>query len=130
MDVQYLELDEVLRLHELAIQRYGGSFGLRDLSLLESALATPKQTMFGDDLYPDMSAKAAILLYSLVKNHPFVDGNKRTGFACLTRFLRLNGFILDATNDELYQFTMNVTTSILDKDQATEWIRTRLRPAV
>ncbi|MEW5718511.1 MAG: Fic family protein, partial [Chloroflexota bacterium] len=78
--MRYLELDEVLRIHERAIQRYGGLPELRDLGLLESALAVPKQTMFGDDLYPDVATKAAILLFTLIKNHPFVDGNKRTGF--------------------------------------------------
>ena len=127
--MEYLDLDEVLQLHELSILRYGGSLCLRDLGLLESALAAPKQTMFGDDLYSDVSAKAAILLYSLVKNHPFVDGNKRTGFACLTRFLKINGFILNASNDELYQFAMDTATSVLNKDQVTEWIRSRLQDA-
>lgn len=129
MTMQYLELDEVLRLHELSIQRYGGSLGLRDLGLLESALAAPKQTMFGDDLYPDVAAKAAILLFALVKNHPFVDGNKRTGFASLIRFLRINGFILQASNDELYQFAMETATSILDKDAMGAWISAHLQSA-
>ena len=127
--MRYLELDEVLRIHERAIQRYGGSPELRDLGLLESALAVPKQTMFGDDLYPDVAAKAAILLFTLIKNHPFVDGNKRTGFLCLTRFLQVNDRALAATNDELYQFTLDVATSILDKEQVTAWIRARILDA-
>jgi death-on-curing protein len=125
--MRYLELDEVLRIHERAIRQYGGSPELRDLGLLESALAAPKQTMFGEDLYPDVAAKSAILVFSLVKNHPFVDGNKRVGFLCLMRFLQVNGYALDATNDELYQFTLDVATSVLDKEQVTAWMRARLR---
>jgi death on curing protein len=125
----YLELDEALQIHERAIQRYGGSPELRDLGLLESALAAPKQTMFGEDLYPDVAAQAAILVFSLVKNHPFMDGNKRTGFLCLMRFLQVNDYALDATNDDLYQFTLDVATSVLDKEQVTAWIRMRLRSA-
>ena len=122
----YLDLDEVLRIHELAIRQYGGSPELRDLGGLESALATPKQTMFGEELYPDLASKAAILVQLLVKNHPFVDGNKRTGFFCLLRFLSVNGFALLATNDELYQFTMDIATSVLDKDAIGAWIRAHL----
>jgi len=83
--------------------------------------------MFGKDLYPDLASKAAILIYSLVKNHSFVDGNKRTGLLCLLRFLQLNGYTLDATHDELYQFVMDVATSDLNKDQISKWIQDRIR---
>ncbi len=125
--MRYLELDDILRIHDFVIHQYGGSANLRDLGLLESALAAPRQTMFGKDLYPDLASKAAILIYSLVKNHSFVDGNKRTGLLCLLRFLQVNGYTLDATHDELYQFTMDVAASVLGKDQIPEWIRDRVR---
>lgn len=125
--MRYLELDEVLRIHERAIVQYGGSLGTANPGLLESALAAPRQTMFDKDLYPDLASKAAILFFSLVKNHPFIDGNKRTGFLCLLRFLEVNGHMLNATNDELYQFTLNVATSARDKDQVTEWIRSHIQ---
>ncbi len=125
--MHYLDLDEVLRLHEWAIAEYGGSPELGDLGRLESALATSKQTMFGEDLYPDLVSKSAILFYLLVKDHPFVDGNKRTGLASLFRFLELNGNTLVATEDELYLFTLEVATSILDKDAVGAWIRTHLK---
>jgi death-on-curing protein len=81
--MRYLELDEVLRIHERMIVQYGGSLGGINQNGLESALAAPQQTTFGEDLYPDISAKAAILFYLLIKNHPFIDGNKRTAFTCL-----------------------------------------------
>ena len=125
--MRYLDLDQALRIHEWMIRKYGGSPELLDLGRLESALETPKQTMFGDDLYPDLASKAAALLYLLVKNHPFADGNKRTGFMCLARFVAMNDYVLDATNDELYQITMDVATSFLEKEQVTEWIRAHLR---
>ncbi len=124
--MKYLELDEVLRIHERMIVQYGGSFGILNQGALESSLAAPQQTMFGEELYPDLASKAAILFFLLVKNHPFMDGNKRTAFACLLRFLNVNGYVLDATEDELYRFTIDVATSVLDKEQVTEWIRKQL----
>ncbi len=127
MPIRYLELDEVLRVHERVIHQYGGSPEMRDLGLLESALATPRQTMFGEDLYPAVVSKAAILIYLLIKNHPFVDGNKRTGLLCLIRFLAVNGFVLDVADDDLYQFTLDVATSTLSKDAIGAWINAHLR---
>lgn len=125
--MKYLQLEEVLRIHERMIVQYGGSFGILNQGALESALAAPQQTMFGEDLYPDLASKAAILFFLLVKNHAFMDGNKRTAFACLIRFLNENGHALTATDDELYQFTIDVATSALDKEQVTEWIRARVK---
>ncbi len=127
MSIRYLELDEVLRVHERVIRQYGGSPEMRDLGLLESAVATPRQTMLGEELYPDVVSKAAILLYLLIKNHPFVDGNKRTGLLCLLRFLAVNGFALDVADDDLYQFTLDVATSTLSKDAVGAWINIHLR---
>ncbi len=121
--MRYLTIKEVFALHERAIQEYGGSPELADLGRLEAALAAPRQTMFGEELYPDLVAKAAILVFLLVKNHPFVDGNKRTAFLSLVRFLNVNGYTLDATNDELYQFTIDVATSALEKDAVADWLR-------
>ncbi|MDE3089764.1 MAG: type II toxin-antitoxin system death-on-curing family toxin [Chloroflexota bacterium] len=129
MPIHHLELDEALRIHERAIYQYGGSPEMRDLGLLESALATPRQTMFREELYPDVVSKAAILVYLLIKNHPFVDGNKRTGLLCLLRFLAVNGFVLDVDNDDLYQFTVDVATSKLSKDAIGAWLNAHLRKA-
>ena len=121
--MKYFQLDEVLRIHERMIAQYGGSFGILNQGALESALAAPQQTMFGDDLYSDIASKAGILFYLLVKNHAFMDGNKRTAVACLLRFLRINDYRLKATEDELYQLTMDVATSALDKEQVMAWIQ-------
>ncbi len=100
------------------ILHYGGSSGLRDAGLLESALASPRQTMFDQELYPDLAAKAAILLIGLLKNHPFVDGNKRTAFITLLRFLEMNDCTLSATEDELFEFILNIITAKANKDGA------------
>jgi len=126
--MRYLTVDEVLVLHDYAIERFGGSPGLASLERLEASLAVPMQTMFGQELYPDLWSKAAILCYLLIKNHPFVDGNKRTALYALLRFLELNGYtIAVADNDELYRFTMDVATSALDKEEIEAWLRMHTR---
>jgi len=79
--------------------------------------------MFGEELYPDVFSKAAILYYLLIKNHPFLDGNKRTAFLALMRFLNINGYTLNATNDALYQFTIDVASSALTKEEVEMWIK-------
>jgi death-on-curing protein len=109
------------------IQLYGGSFGLRDEGLLESALVSPRQTMFDEELYPDLATKAAILLIGLVKNHPFMDGNKRTAFLATLRFLEVNGATLLADEDELFNLIQSIVSSQVEKGQVTEWFQTHLK---
>ncbi len=89
--IRYLTLIEVLHLHRQVINQSGGSLGVRDLGLLESAVAQPKMTFGGEDLYPTVIDKAAALAFSIIRNHPFVDGNKRTGHAAMETFLISNG---------------------------------------
>jgi len=89
--VRYLSLDEVLALHRLVIAQSGGTPGIRDKNALESAVAQPHMTFGGEDLYPTLVEKASALGFSLVKNHPFLDGNKRIGHAALETYLVLNG---------------------------------------
>jgi len=121
--VRYLTVDEIFAIHDRVIREYGGSPELVNLGHLEATLAAPRQTMFSEELYPDVFSKAAILFYLLIKNHPFLDGNKRTAFLALMRFLNINGYTLSATNDELYQFTIDVASSILTKEEVEMWIR-------
>src|SRR5438477_4649504 len=90
--IRYLTLDEVLELHRLALQQSGGLQGVRDLGGLDSALTQPRMAFGGQDLYPSLAEKAAARGFSLVCNHPFVDGNKRVGHAALETFLVLNGW--------------------------------------
>lgn len=91
-----LTLIEVLELHRRVIEQSGGALGIRDLGLLESAIAQPRMTFGGDELYPNLLEKAAALGFSIIMNHPFVDGNKRTDHAAAETFLVLNGWEIKA----------------------------------
>lgn len=103
--MKYLAPEQVLFIHARLVAETGGSHGIRDLGLLLSALARPQATFDGQDLYPDLFSKAGALMESLLQNHPFVDGNKRTAITSAAMFLRLNGYRLTASNPEVEQFT-------------------------
>jgi death-on-curing protein len=92
--MRYLSIDQVLVIHKRILEQSGGGAGIRDFGALESALAQPEMTFGGDELYPSISEKASALGFSLVMNHPFVDGNKRVGHAVMEVFLVLNGYEL------------------------------------
>lgn len=104
----FLTPQELLFIHARLIDTTGGEHGLRDLGLLESAVARPRATFDGKELYPNLFLKAAALMESLAQNHPFVDGNKRTAMTASALFLRQNSHRLEVTNDELVQFTFFV----------------------
>ena len=89
--MHFLTLIEVLELHRKVIKQSGGAFGIRDIGLLESAIVQPRMTFGGEDLYPSLLEKAAALGFSIIMNHPFVDGNKRIGHAAMETFLVMNG---------------------------------------
>ena len=118
----YLTVEQVLFIHMRLIAETGGSAGLRDLALLESAVARSQATFDGDDLYPDVFAKAAALLDSLIRNHPFVDGNKRVGITAAGLFMRRNGRRLTASNVELERFTLQVARSELTLEEMAAWL--------
>jgi death-on-curing protein len=122
----FLTLDEVLALHADQLDRYGGDPGLRDAGLLESALSTPR-AMFGKAyLHGSVPEMAAAYLFHLVGNHPFVDGNKRTGLAAAIAFLGLNGLWLEADPDELADFVIRVAAGRATKAEVAEFIRARV----
>ena len=112
-------------LHDRLIRAWGGAPGLRDLGALESATAQPRMTFAGEDLYPDLPAKATALAFSLIKNHPFVDGNKRVGHAALETVLLLNGFELDAAVDEAERVILDVASGHCGRDEFLAWVRQR-----
>ena len=124
----FLTLDEVLALHADQIERYGGSLGVRDLGLLESALATPAATFGGEFLHPTVHEMAAAHLFHLVKNHPFVDGNKRAGLMVMLAFLGLNGLRLDADPDELTDLVLGVADGRVSKAEATVFVQRHVGP--
>jgi death on curing protein len=112
----FLYLAEVLALHEKQVEQFGGSFGVRDLGLLESALAQPSATFGGEFLHPTIADQAAAYLYHLAKNHPFIDGNKRTAFAVTEVFLIINGYLLNFSNDETYNLVLQVAQGDISKE--------------
>jgi death-on-curing protein len=126
--VEYLAPAEVLLLHARLIQHTGGSGGVRDMSLLESALARPQATFAQDDLYPDLWSKAAALMHSLIRNHPFVDGNKRTPLAATGIFLELNGYVMVATNEVVLEFMRRVAVGEMALAEMAAWLEAHSRP--
>jgi death-on-curing protein len=122
--VEYLTVNEVLLLHARVIQRTGGSRGVRDMGLLESALARPRATFGGADLYPDLWTKAAALAHSLAQNHPFVDGNKRVALAAMGILLELNGCWLTASNEDAAAFIQRLVTGGIGIEETAAWLRT------
>jgi len=121
--MRYLSLGEVLQLYRQIIAQSGGTQGIRDLDALESALAQPRVTFGGQELYPTIIEKTSALGFSLIQNHPFVDGNKRAGHAAMETFLVLNGFEIDASVDEQERTVLQVASGKLERDEFTAWLR-------
>jgi death-on-curing protein len=126
--MNYLTPQQVLFIHARLLAETGGQSGLRELALLESAVARPHATFGGADLYPGLFEKAAALLDSLVNNHPFVDGNKRAGITATGLFLRINGYRIQTTQDELETFTLLVATQHPPIAALADWLKTHSRP--
>lgn len=120
--MRYLTLLEVLNLHQRIIQQSGGTLGIRDLNLLESAVAQPRMTFGGEELYSTLTDKAAALGFSIILNHPFVDGNKRTGHAAIETFLLLNGLEISAAVNEQEQIVLAVAAGQLERDAFAAWL--------
>jgi death-on-curing protein len=124
----YLSLPQILELHRLQIRRFGGASGVRDRAALESAVARATMTFEGEDLYPDISAKAAALMHSLVANHPFVDGNKRVGAHAAIFFLLVNGVEPAFSPADLTEVTLAVARGEMSAEALAIWLRQRARP--
>ena len=116
-------LEDVLNIHEFLINKFGGSHGLRDESLLKSALARPFQSFDQVDLHKSHVEKAAALIESIVTNHPFIDGNKRTGYVLMRLYLMENGLDIRADLDEKYDFVIAIASGKISYEQIVEWIR-------
>ena len=121
-----LSREQVLSLHKELVERFGGTAGNRDDGLLDSALSSPFQSFSGQDLYPDVIEKAAALCWGLVKNHPFIDGNKRTGAHVMLVSLALNGLHLRYEQKELIDLILALAAGALSRDELTEWLRSRI----
>lgn len=126
--MRYLTLEEVLELYHRIVEQSGGSAGISNMGGLESAIAQPQMTFAGEELYPTIVEKASALGFSLIKNHPFMDGNKRIGHAAMEVFLVLNGFEINAALDEQEQVIWQVASGELGRDKFTEWLRNQIVP--
>jgi death-on-curing protein len=128
--MRYLSLGEVVELHQALLNQTGGATGIRDLAMLESALAQPRATFDGADLHPTIPAKAAALGFSLAMNHPFVDGNKRVAHAAMEVFLLLNGVELAADVDEQERLMLDLADGQVPREELAAWLAKHVRPAV
>ena len=118
-----IQLNDILELHEQSIKLYGGSMSIRDEGLLQSAIQRPFQTFGGEDLYPTVYEKAAALGESLIENHPFVDGNKRTGALAMFTFLMEYGIEINASNANFYHFVIAISTGEMKFEAIVEWLK-------
>ncbi|QZZ22837.1 type II toxin-antitoxin system death-on-curing family toxin [Leptothermofonsia sichuanensis E412] len=121
--IRYLTLIEVLELHRKILEQSGGALGIRDMGLLESAIAQPRMSFGEEDLYPSLLEKAAALGFSIIMNHPFVDGNKRTGHAATETFLVLNGLEINASVDEQERIVLAIASGELGRETFVEWLK-------
>lgn len=120
--MKLLSLNMVLRLHQQLLQAFGGTSGVRDMGLLESALAAPFATFGGEYLYPTLIQQAAQLGYGIIRNHPFADGNKRTGAHTMLVFLSVNGIELEYDQQELIDAILAVADGTMAADQLAVWL--------
>ncbi len=129
MPPDFLETAEVLAIHADQIERYGGDGAIRDQGLLEAAVAMPRATFGGEFLHADMFAMAAAYLFHIVQNHPFVDGNKRTGTAAALVFLQMNEVVVEADDDALVALVLDVAQGEADKLKIAAFFKANSRPA-
>jgi death on curing protein len=122
----WLREDVVLAIHRRQLAEHGGSEGVRDPGLLSSALARPRNLMAYSDSPPDLAGLAAAYAFGILKNHPFLDGNKRTALVVARTFLKLNGCDLDTSQEEKYLAIMGLVAGRLTEEEFTDWIRAHL----
>ncbi|MDP2326045.1 MAG: type II toxin-antitoxin system death-on-curing family toxin [Gammaproteobacteria bacterium] len=122
----FVSVSDAVTIHRRMVDEFGGDSGLRDRGLLESALAMPKAMFGGDYLHMDLPSMAAAYHYHLCANHPFIDGNKRVEVAVAEVFLRANGLLLDATDDEIVELTLGVASGTIGKPEVTNFYAARV----
>lgn len=129
MKTTFVPLEDVLAIHDLIIEAGKGKAGIRDFSLLHSALFRPQASFGGEDLYPTLFTKAAALVHSLLLNHPLNDANKRTALATTERFLNINGLVVDASQKEKVKFTLNIESKKLNFEGIAKWLKSHTKKA-
>ena len=126
--MRYLSLGEVISLHRRVVAQVAGVAAVRDLGALQSAVAQPRMTFGGNELYPTLEEKAVALGFSLIRNHPFSDGNKRVGHAAMETMLVLNGYELRADVDDAEPMSLGVAAGANDREQLLAWARAHVVP--
>lgn len=121
--MKYLTREQVIKLHQALIETSGGSSGIRDVGMLDSALKTPLQTFDENELFPSVLDKAARLAFGLIKNHPFTDGNKRIGAHVMLIFLALNNIMLSYKDEELIDIILKVASGKANENDLYAWIK-------
>ena len=121
-------LEDVLKLHEASLNDFGGANGIRDVGVLESAIARPFQTFGGEDLYPTFFEKTAAIGESLIINHPFIDGNKRTRALAIIALLAEYNYMCTATEDSFYDFIISISTGEIRFEEIVEWLKVNTAP--
>lgn len=127
--IKYVTAEQALYYQEKIVSETGGSIGIRDLGLLESAVARPQASFGGEDLYPTILDKAAALFHSMIFNHPFLDGNKRTTLGVTYEFLKQNGYNLEASMQEVIDFPLRVENKHLSLEEIKMWIEKHIKRA-
>jgi len=122
-----IQIEEVEKIHDILIEKFGGAKGIRDRGILESAIGRPFQTFDGNDLYPNPIDKAAAIFESIISNHPFVDGNKRTGYVLMRLILKDNKLDINVGQDEKYEFAIKAAKGELTFDSIKNWIEKNLK---
>lgn len=122
-EVKFLEIDEVLAIHEEIINTFGGRMPVHNFTLLHSAISRSKATFEGKDLYKSIFDKAAVLIHSLILNHPFDDGNKRTAISSCPRFLYINGWNLQLPRQESIQLTLDIAAKQITLEEVSFWLK-------
>lgn len=125
--MKIITVKQILILHEFELSKHGGSSGVRDMGMLKSAIGRPFATFGGEDLYPDIFLKMAALVQSIVKNHPFIDGNKRTAFVSAMVIFKLNGYLLKIEQKEVVKFMLKVANENLSVDEISLWLKKHSR---
>lgn len=125
--MKYLSPKEIEAINKVVIELSGGSFGVREPGMLESISIKPQSTLYETELYPDIYLKSAVTYEAIVNYHVFVDGNKRTAWACLARFLYLNGYKITATDKEMEDYTVYIATDNPELAEIAQWIKKKVK---
>ena len=126
LNPEFITKEDVCLIHDDQIASFGGSYGIRDEKLLDSAIAQPKITFSGQLLHPTIEDQASAYLFHIAKNHPFIDGNKRTAFRVMLTFLLINNYQLNCSKNDAYNLVIDVATGKLNKEEIASFLRENL----